>query len=133
MPAHRARDPLTRLNLRVPKSLYDDMVARAHVAGVTVSDMFRSYLQFESVKPLGLPVRRKRVVQAMERAQCADPVLLRNLAAIGSNLNQIARSVNTGATAGHPMQSIELLAVLVAIERQFVDLVASNTGPTNAH
>lgn len=133
MPAHRISDPLVRLNIRVPKSLRDHLVAQANEAGVTLSDLFRSHLSIDAVKPLGVPVKRRRAVQHLDRARCADPALLRNLAAIGSNLNQVARAVNTGAIAGDMMQALELLIVLRAIEREFAGLVASNTEPSDAH
>ena len=133
MPAHRISDPLVRLNIRVPKSLRDHLVAQANEAGVTLSDLFRSHLSIDAVKPLGVPVKRRRAVQHLDRARCADPALLRNLAAIGSNLNQVARAVNTGAIAGDLMQTVELLVVLRAIEREFAGLVASNTEPDDAH
>ena len=128
MPARRASDPLIRLNLRVPQSLRDLLVAQADDAGVTLSDLFRSHLSIDAVKPLGVPVKRRRAVQNLERSRSADPVLLRNLAAIGCNLNQVARAVNTGAIAGDLVQAIELLVVLRFIEREFAALVASNSG-----
>ena len=133
MPARRVSDPLIRLNLRVSQSLRDRLVAQADEAGVTLSDLFRSHLSIDAVKPLGVPVKRRRAVQHLDRARSADPALLRNLAAIGSNLNQVARAVNTGAVAGDLVHAIELLVVLRAIEREFADLVASNKGSTGAH
>ena len=72
--------------------------------------------------------RRRRPARARE-----DAFDLRSLAAIGSNLNQVARAVNTGAIAVDRMQAIELLVVLRAMEREFAVLVASNTGSTDAH
>ena len=133
MPARRVSDPLIRLNLRVSQSLRDQLVAQADEAGVTLSDLFRSHLSIDAVKPLGVPVKRRRAVQHLDPARSADPALLRNLAAIGSNLNQVARAVNTGAVAGDLVHAIELLVVLRAIEREFADLVASNKGSTGAH
>lgn len=133
MPAKRASDPLTRLNIRVPKSLRDELVAQANKDDVTLSDLFRSHLTLDAVKPLGVPVKRRRTLQQLGGARRADPALLRNLAAIGSNLNQVARAVNTGAITGDRMQAIEILVVLRAIEREFAVLVASNNGSADAH
>jgi hypothetical protein len=48
----------------------------------------------------------------------SDPELLREVAAVSGNLNQIARAVNTGAVAGTAVQAIELLVLLLSIERQ---------------
>jgi hypothetical protein len=44
-----------------------------------------------------------------------DPVLLRQLAGIGNNLNQIARVVNT---KGQAIDRVHIVAGLAAIERQ---------------
>ena len=133
MPAHHVADPLISLSVRIPKSLHDVLTAKAAQAGVTLADQFRARLAFDEVKPLGVPVKRRRAVHHLDRARCADPTLLRNLAAIGINLNQVARAVNTGAIVGDLVQAIELLVVLRAIEREFAVLVASNSGSTDAH
>ncbi len=51
-----------------------------------------------------------------------DPALLRALAGIGNNLNQIARKVNTGEW--EPLQTAEIIAALGAIERELSELRA---------
>ena len=43
-----------------------------------------------------------------------SPVLLRQLAGMGNNLNQIARLVNAGAGTGH--DRVQFVAVLMAID-----------------
>lgn len=48
-----------------------------------------------------------------------DPALLRQLAGIGNNINQIARSVNAKLT---PIESVEVIARLTAIERGLNEL-----------
>jgi hypothetical protein len=135
MPAHRVNDPLVSLSVRIAQSLRDRLNAQAIKAGVTLADQFCSHLTLAEVKPLGVPVKRRRLTQPLDidHARCADPALLRSLAAIGSNLNQVARAVNTGAIAGDRMQAIELLVVLRAMEREFAVLVASSAGSTDAH
>lgn len=135
MPAHHVNDPLVSLSVRIPQSLRDRLNAQAIKAGVTLADQFRSHLALAEVKPLGVPVKRRRLTQPLDlaHARCADPALLRSLAAMGSNLSQVARAVNTGAVAGDRMQAIELLVVLRAMEREFAVLVASNTGSTDAY
>ena len=133
MPAHRVTDPLVSLSIRIPQSLRDLLNVQANEAGVTLADLFRAHLRIDAVKPLGVPVKRRRAVQHLDRVRSVDPALLRNLAAIGSNLNQVARAVNVGAIAGDQMQAIDLLVVLHAIEREFAGLVTSNIGSTDAH
>lgn len=47
-----------------------------------------------------------------------DPALLRQLAGIGNNLNQIARRVNSGEWAS--LHRVHVLAALAAIERALI-------------
>lgn len=133
MPAHRVNDPLVSLSLRIPQSLRDQLKTQAIEAGVTLADQLRARLAFDAIKPLGVPVKRHRAVQLLDRGRSADPALLRHIAAIGSNLNQVARAVNAGALVGNPMQAIEVLVLLRAIEREFVVLVASNNRSADAY
>lgn len=132
MPAHRATDPLVSLSVRIPQSLRDALNARVNETGVTLADQIRARLDFNEVKPLGVPVRRRRAVGTLDRVQSADPALLRGLAAIGSNLNQVARAVNTGAVTGDLMQAVDVLVVLRAIELEFAALIADNRRASNA-
>lgn len=133
MPAHHVDDPLVSLSVRIPKSLLDSMKACAHETGVTLADQLRSHLSLDAVKPLGVPVKRHRAMRQLERTHCADPALLRQLAAIGCNLNQIARKVNAQAVADNLLEIIEVLVLLRAIEDDFAVLIASNSGSINAH
>lgn len=133
MPAHKVNDPLVSLSVRIRKSLLDSMKACAQETGVTLADQFRSRLSFDAVKPLGVPVKRRRAMGQLERTHCADPALLRQLAAIGCNLNQIARKVNAQAVADNLLEVIEVLVLLRAIEGDFAVLIASNSSSTDAH
>lgn len=46
------------------------------------------------------------------------PALLRQLAGMGNNLNQIARRVNSGQWSGH--DHVQVVAALMAIDRELV-------------
>lgn len=48
-----------------------------------------------------------------------DPALLRQLAGLGNNLNQIARKVNA---KGEPLDRVQILAALSAVEREIAEL-----------
>jgi hypothetical protein len=78
-------------------------VAKAH--GVPLSDLIRSRLANDSVRP-------KRTVLK------GDPELLRHVARIGSNINQIARRINVGH-----MESVMVVAILLGIERELEELL----------
>ena len=118
MPARRADDPLVLLPLRVPASLRAVLVEQANAAGSTLSDALRSHLTLAAAKPLGKPVPRRRQPQRLAAVSGADPELVRQVAAIGSNLNQIARAANTVAINGKQIEIIELLVLLRSIERK---------------
>jgi len=49
-----------------------------------------------------------------------DPALLRQLAGIGNNLNQIARRVNSGEWG--PVDRVQIIAALAGIERELGEL-----------
>lgn len=53
-----------------------------------------------------------------------DPQLLRQLAGIGNNVNQIARRLNSGEFS--PADRVGILTTLVAIERELSDLRAAH-------
>ena len=48
----------------------------------------------------------------------SDPLLLRQLSAIGNNINQIARTMHAACITGEWLQTVEVLTVLVMIEKQ---------------
>ncbi|WOE87211.1 plasmid mobilization relaxosome protein MobC [Aeromonas veronii] len=53
----------------------------------------------------------------------ADPVLMRQLAGMSNNLNQIARALNECRLIGAPVQVVEVLALLRSIEGQAAHLL----------
>lgn len=129
MPARRVNDPLVTLPLRVPASLRDQLRALAAMQDCSLSDALRAHLTLAAAKPLGKPAPRRRPSAQLASVSGADPALLRHLAAIGSNLNQIARAVNSQRLAVKPLQVLELLTLLHAIEGQFGVLVAQRKSP----
>ena len=117
MPNHTASDPLVPLPFRVPASLKLVLQQAADAAGCTVSDVLRSHLILEVGVRLGKrPPRRRPPTPGP--VNVANPQLLRALASIGSNLNQIARVLNTGFVNGQPLELIESLVLLRSIESQ---------------
>lgn len=75
----------------------------------------------EWLRELGLGQRKRRPVPV------ADPALLRQLAAIGSNLNQIARWCNSQKL--RPMDAVEVAAALTALSREVEALRAHQDSP----
>ena len=81
--------------------------------GVSLSELVRSLLN-------GQRLRKRRV------APKVDGDLLRALARIGNNLNQLARFANT---RGEPVETTALLIRLVEIDRELSALRAAYTAP----
>lgn len=85
--------------------------------------MFRSHVSFESVKETGRPKPRRREPKKLGSVSSVDPQLIRHLAQIGNNLNQLSHQVNAGALSGTGVQSIQLLVQLKSIEAQLHSLI----------
>jgi uncharacterized protein YukE len=83
-----------------------DWQAKASNANMTLANYIRSLLNSEQVKR-DAPIKRSR-----RSYEPVDPVLIRQLAKIGNNLNQIAKRVNSDD------QSINIISELLIIQRQ---------------
>ena len=77
-----------RFTFRVSALEYDAYRATAQQSGMRLSDWARTKLAVDGIKPtLPKPLMRPHVT--------ADSELLRQIAALGNNTNQIARQLNT--------------------------------------
>lgn len=92
------------VKIRMSEDARADIRRRADAAGMTVSDLIR--------ESLDQPAQRRR----QTRHITADPELIRAVARVGNNLNQIARAVNVGA-------DIQLISHLISIEQQLSQLI----------
>ncbi|WP_253452449.1 MobC family plasmid mobilization relaxosome protein [Halomonas sp. Y3] len=114
MAERRSRRPTAltqRVTLRLPADTATAWRRQADAAEVTLSDWVRRRVDGGHAVPAAKPRRQRRL-----RTLTADPELLRQLAAIGSNLNQIARVLNSiGLSLS---DHLRLLAELAAIQRE---------------
>lgn len=117
-------NPLLPITVRLPKSLCDQLRADSEAKRVSLSDIVRTHIEAAEVKPLGNPRPQQRP-KKLKPISGADPQLLRHLAAIGNNVNQIANIVNRGEAS---FTKAELLLTLKQIER-----VLAALGETHAH
>ena len=138
MTQRQSTEPLVLVNVRLPQTVV--VALRAHAEAnssmghhATLSDALRAHITMEAVKPLGKPRPRRREPSLSSAASSFDPALMRQLAAIGSNLNQLARATNRGAVDGNLVQSVELLCALLVIERELGALVLHFKGSSRAH
>lgn len=105
-------EPLVACSLRLPQSIVDRLQAEASAHKCSRSDVARAYFDvpadYGRVEKTGYstPVSRPALAKPMK----CDPELVRQLAWIGNNLNQIARRVNeSGLSADNRMSVIEEL------------------------
>ncbi len=117
-----AADPLVPLPVRLPKSAVERLRAQAAERGCSVSDVLRAHLTLDAAKPLGKPRPRQREPKKLGSVSGADPVLLRQLASLGNNMNQLARAVNAELLSGRPGDCVQVLIVLRAMEQQLTVL-----------
>ena len=89
-------EPLVQCSLRLPQSIVDRLQAEADATKRSRSDVARAYFEvpadFGPVNPTGYPTPISR--PQLEKPKRCDPDLVRNVAWIGNNLNQLARQVN---------------------------------------
>lgn len=106
------RQPLSqRVTLRLPEATAAEWRRRAEAADLSLSDWVRQRVDGADAVQTGQRRQRRRL-----RTLTADPELLRQLAAVGSNVNQIARVLNSIGMS--PGDHAHLLAELAAIQRE---------------
>jgi len=105
-----------RVHARVSPAERADWQAKAAAAGVPVSDLLRQAMA------------RTRTWTAP--AADAERERTRQVARIGNNLNQLARWANRHASA---VEAVEVIAYLVAFERELRKLTRIGTGGGDAH
>jgi len=115
MPA-KVVEPLERLTVRLPPAVIADLRASATDRGVSISDVFRSFIHLSEVKETGREAPGK-ARKSLPASTPVDPQLLLVLRGIGNNLNQLARSANTDNLTGSCPDYTSILITLVAIEK----------------
>ena len=83
----------------------------AEADGLTLSDLIRQHMGAAKLVHRE-PVKKRRVKRV-------DPALIRELAKIGNNLNQISRWANTFKSDAEAMA---VLRALLSVERQIADI-----------
>lgn len=109
------RERTAKISARLPASLASSLLAEAENLNLTLSDVLRLKL---SDADRSIVVTERKVQKARREYTQADPDLLRQIAIIGNNLNQIARTLNKSKMVGSPIDLIANLSVLTAIEQE---------------
>jgi hypothetical protein len=104
----------TTISLRIDKPTAAEWRERAAASGLSVSDWIRGSV--DAGQQTNLPTPQRRPVRVRDTSNDADPALMRQLAALGSNLNQIARRINASPLT--TLDKVEYLAALAAVARE---------------
>jgi hypothetical protein len=107
------------LKIRLTSEELESVRAIAAASGMHMADFVRRRLLDAGAK---VQMTDSRPSIQRGTVSTADPALVRQVASIGSNLNQIARTVNRQALQSQTIQVVEMLAILLAIERQVSEL-----------
>lgn len=116
---------VARLAFRLPDDIAKSWRKKAKDSGTSLSDWVRSKVDAAQVTGIASPAK------APKRRHYApvDPELLRQVALIGNNLNQIARAVNK-SEAG--ITAVKILVSLSSIRQDLSLLIDKNTGDSDA-
>ena len=117
------RERTTKISARLPASLASSLLAEADNLNLTLSDVLRLKL---SDADRSIVVTERKVQKVRREYTPADPDLLRQIAIIGNNLNQIARTLNKAKLTGTPVDLIQNLSVLTAIEQELNKFLPDN-------
>jgi len=118
------RERTTKISARLPASLASSLLAEAENLNLTLSDVLRLKL---SDADRSIVVTERKVQKVRREYTQADPDLLRQIAIIGNNLNQIARTLNKAKLTGTPVDLIKNIAVLTAIEQELNKFLPANS------
>ncbi len=111
----------TTVSLRIDKDTAAAWRERAAAVGLSLSDWIRGAV--DAGQQTNLPTPRRRPVRVRDTSNDADPALMRQLAGMSNNLNQIARILNTMQVKGTPVQILEVLALLRSIDAEAARLL----------
>jgi hypothetical protein len=118
------RERTAKISARLPASLASSLLAEADDLNLTLSDVLRLKL---SDADRAIVVTERKVQKVRREYTPADPDLLRQIAIIGNNLNQIARTLNKAKLTGTPVDLIKNIAVLTAIEQELNKFLPANS------
>lgn len=117
------REKKTKISARLPAALASSLLAEAEDLNLTLSEVLRLKL---SDADRSIVVTERKVQKVRREYTPADPDLLRQIAIIGNNLNQIARTLNKAKLTGTPVDLIQNLSVLTIIEQELNKFLPDN-------
>lgn len=121
-PKKDARERLdAKVSFRLPTHVNQAWRQAAEAADLSLADWLRSQVRVDGVAPVitNKPTPKRGIARSRPFV-AADPALLREIAKIGNNLNQLSRAVNRHGAAGYELQILEQL---IGIERELLSLL----------
>ncbi|MGY2498100.1 MobC family plasmid mobilization relaxosome protein [Klebsiella pneumoniae] len=115
----------TTVSVRIDKPTAAEWREKAEASDLSLSDWIRGAI--DANQQTHLPTPRKRAVRVRDTSHDADPVLMRQLAGMSNNLNQIARRINASPLA--ILDKVEYLAALAAVARELEGLRRDRQNP----
>jgi len=113
MPSQKKPNLSARLTFRLPETVAEDWRRQADRAGLSLSDFVRAAVDTHQATGIAPPGRRRACSSTP-----ADPALVRQIAWIGNNLNQVARWANrNSASASTAAEAVQVLVHLSAMSR----------------
>ena len=95
------------LSFRLPEDVANSWTEAAKKSEMSLTDFIRSQVKVDGVDSLA--PRRKTPVPKVRYTK-VDPAIVRELAKIGNNLNQLSRWANTYKTGADAVQVLQVLA-----------------------
>ena len=113
-----------RLSFRLPASVADAWRAAAQAADLSLSDWVRSQVSVGGGVTVTTRKPSPRKIPKLRTVVPVDPLLIRAVANAGNNLNQIARSLNSGDA---DVSTSAILVMLVETERRLQEILDTCT------
>lgn len=123
----KTAEELMAVTVRLPVAFIKHVDEISAKTGVSRSDIIRPRIDTSDTSSISVtmkPAPQKR--QRIGKASAADPKLMMQLAGMGNNLNQIARTVNSGLLTGQSVDGMAVLIALMNIEQQIKRLSADS-------
>jgi hypothetical protein len=113
-----ARNLTDRVAFRLPKAIAEQWKTAAAARRQTLSDWLREQISDGDIQQNPTKCRPRRIRETVRNYQKVDPELVRELARIGNNLNQIARQINQAVARESKIEVASFLVALTAIQAE---------------
>jgi hypothetical protein len=126
-PPRPPKEETKPVSFRLPLRIFDAWQDLAKASNLTMSNWLRAQIKEVAIEAEQTKIKRRRGQPEIHILyQRCDPALIREIARIGSNLNQLSRQINT-AVGGRQIDVIQFLTVFHQIRDELAHLQRSHT------